>query len=311
MNMKVEAPITQRENNEGVNSEYKKWEKMGDSDGDSENELNVAQVAEGIDETEEKVGVGETKETEEWGLLSLHEEIMKNFLAKMGEGAEQKDDVGKGEESQGLWGEMTEFMQGEKDVSKKDGNLVTPDALKKDDNLMTFLVTQEKGYAVEREKAVDTFIEGIKNAKNGTDFKAASFLGSRIVNGRIDGTGKGSEEQIRQVEEFKKTPIYREKEMQTYIEDEKRNLERKAGHLAECVKRIDMLKKRGAWRNRVEIKATEQMAERVKNGIQKSKDTLALYTKKLEELKNTGDEAIDFDFTEEDGNDKDKQETAA
>lgn len=96
------------------------------------------------------------------------------------------------------------------------------DELKRNPDYITYLVSSDQGFAVEKTKAVSTCIEKMKNAKNNDEIWQAIRLGQDITNH----PESFSEEEIQKVREFMTTPVARKNELIYRIANEEKSLKR-------------------------------------------------------------------------------------
>lgn len=161
------------------------------------------------------------------------------------------------------------------------------DKLKQDESLMLFLTSADGGYAVKKEEAIDTFIEGVEKAEDGKDFYEAQRLGLTIQSEK----GDFAKADVQKMMDFMQTPIYQKKLYEYNVEQGKKNIEKKTGDLQRCMDEVEREKKGGFFKrllNRRAIKEAEGRAEMARKGIQDAEETVAFYMDKLKKLETDG-----------------------
>ena len=96
------------------------------------------------------------------------------------------------------------------------------DELKRNPDYITYLVSSDQGFAVEKAKAVSVCIEKMENAKNNDEIWQAIRLSQDITNH----PESFSEEEIQKVREFMTTPVARKNELIYRIANEEKSLKR-------------------------------------------------------------------------------------
>ncbi len=96
------------------------------------------------------------------------------------------------------------------------------DELKRNPDYITYLVSSDQGFAVEKTKAVSVCIEKMENAKNNDEIWQAIRLSQDITNH----PESFSEAEIQKVREFMTTPVARKNELIYRIANEEKSLKR-------------------------------------------------------------------------------------
>ena len=105
------------------------------------------------------------------------------------------------------------------------------DKLQRDPKYFTYLVNAEHGFAVEKSKAVDTYIEKMEQAENDKEVWQAMRMGRDILNGK----GDFSDEEKQRVRDFMNSPLGRKKELEYRISSAQKSL----GGIEEGIKRSE------------------------------------------------------------------------
>ena len=111
------------------------------------------------------------------------------------------------------------------------------DELAKDPKYFTYLVSSERGFGVEKSRAVDACIDKMKNAEDNDQIWQAIRLGQDITNSPEE----FSEEDKQRVREFMATPFARRKELAYRIASEEKALKRVEDGIQRCEREYNSL----------------------------------------------------------------------
>ncbi len=152
--------------------------------------------------------------------------------------------------------------------------------LKKNPELLTYLVNNDKGFAIKREEAVDIFIDKITKSENPKDINQAKALEREM----LYGTSNMSDEEKKRVAEFKKTPIYQIRDLQSLIDGDEKVLRRWDDEVERCQENYDKMKRMNVvskFLNRFKIKEARSSLE---SAIARKNNTTAGLKERKEKL---------------------------